>query len=137
MNCLFCKIVTKQIPSENIYEDGSSLAFLDIHPKARGHTLIIPKTHAENILDISPESLQALILTIQKVTGILHASLNPAGFTIGINHGKGAGQEVDHLHVHVIPRFKGDGGGNINMVVSNPSTEPISATAQLIRQKKA
>jgi histidine triad (HIT) family protein len=136
MDCLFCKIVSKEIPAEIIYEDDSTLAFLDIHPRAPGHTLVIPKHHAENVLDADSQSLHAVILTIKHVTGILSASLSPAGFTIGINHGKQAGQAIDHLHAHILPRFKGDGGGNIHSVVNNPGSESVSQIADKLRQKK-
>ena len=136
MECLFCKIISKKIPAEIIYEDEATLAFLDIHPRSPGHTLVIPKKHAENVLTADEASVQAVALTIRKVTGILHASLAPAGFTIGINHGAAAGQAVDHLHAHLLPRFSGDGGGNIHSVVDNPPAESVADLARRIRQKK-
>lgn len=135
-NCLFCKIIRKEIPAEIIYEDDTTLAFLDIHPRAPGHTLIVPKQHAENVLDANAQSLYAVILTIQHVTGILSASLSPAGFTIGINHGSEAGQAINHLHAHILPRFKGDGGGNVHSIINNPGSESVSHIADLIRKKK-
>lgn len=136
MDCLFCNIANKKIPSEIIFEDDSTVAFLDIHPRAPGHTLIIPKRHSENVIDADASSLHAVILTIQRITGILRASLSPAGFTIGINHGSEAGQAIPHLHAHILPRFKGDGGGNIHSVVNNPGAESVHQIADKIRQKK-
>lgn len=136
MPCIFCDIAQKKISSEIIFEDESTLAFLDIHPRSMGHTLVIPKKHAETILESDEASLKGIILTIRKITGILHASLDPAGFTIGINHGIKAGQAVPHLHAHIIPRYEGDGGGNIHSIVNHPPSESISAIGARIRQKK-
>lgn len=136
LSCVFCSIIAKQIPSEIIYEDGLTLAFLDIHPRAPGHTLIIPKKHAQTVLEADDASLQALALTIRSVADILHASLKPDGFTIGINHGKVAGQAVDHLHAHIIPRYQNDGGGNIHSIINHPGSKSANQIADIIRQKK-
>lgn len=134
--CIFCSIADKKIPSEIIFEDELTLAFLDVHPRALGHTLVIPKRHAQTVLETDNESLQALALTIRSVADILHASLKPDGFTIGINHGREAGQAVDHLHAHIIPRYQNDGGGNIHSIINRPSTETVSEIGNRIRQKK-
>ena len=88
MDCLFCKIAKKEIPAEAVYEDADTIAILDIHPRAPGHTMIIPKVHAENILDLPDSLVGRVFLTVKKVTGILRTALKPDGFTIGINHGK-------------------------------------------------
>ena len=121
MDCLFCHIATKRIDSQVVYEDAQTLAFLDIHPRAPKHTVVIPKVHGATILELAPDVLCALFLTVAKVTGMLTESLKSQGFTIGINHGKVSGQEVPHVHVHIIPRFAGDGGASIQSVVNNPS----------------
>ena len=134
MNCLFCKISTKEVKAEVIYEDTNTLAFLDIQPKAPGHTMIIPKSHAENILNLKDEDIQPTFLTVKKIAGILSKALKPNGFTIGINHGRVGGQVIDHLHIHVIPRFDGDGGGSIHSVVHNPPKESLETIAELIRK---
>ena len=133
MDCLFCKINRKEIPSEIVYEDSETLAFLDIFPRSAGHTVVVPKLHAENILAL-PDNLAApTLLTVKKVTDILNKTLKPAGFTIGINHGRVSGQAVDHLHIHVIPRYDGDGGGSIHSVVNNPPKEGIKEIIKIIR----
>ena len=122
MDCLFCKIASKEIPSYSIYEDSETLGFLDIHPLAAGHTVIIPKIHAARITTL-PESLaSALGLTIKRVSDILHKSLQPDGLTIGVNDGPGAGQGVGHLHVHIIPRWMNDGGGNLHTIIKGAPT---------------
>ncbi len=130
MSCLFCDIAAKKIPSNTIYEDDTTLAFLDIHPLAAGHTIVIPKVHAARITDLSELAASALGLTSKRVSDILHASLNPEGFTIGMNDGEGGQQGIPHVHTHVIPRWKADGGSNIHGIIrSNPkqSVEEIAA----------
>jgi len=125
MDCLFCKLVQKKIPPKTIYENDKVLAFLDIQPLAPGHTVVIPKIHAENILDLKEEEVKPLFTAVKRVTAILDKNIKPAGFTLGINHGKVAGQSVDHLHIHIIPRFTGDLGGSIHSIINNPPKESI------------
>ncbi|MDO8585257.1 MAG: HIT family protein [bacterium] len=134
MNCLFCNIATKEISARIVYEDDATLAFLDIHPRTMGHTVIIPKTHTENIV-MAPEALiTPTFLTVKKITVMLQHTLSPKGFTIGINHGRISGQAVDHLHVHVIPRYEGDGGGSIHSVVNYSSLLSLDEVAAKIKQ---
>lgn len=123
-DCLFCKIAAKEIPAEVIYEDEHVVAFLDIYPMTPGHTVIIPKKHAENIIGLSEEEVGPLFSAVKKMTALLSEKLKPEGFTIGINHGRTAG--MDHLHVHVVPRYEGDGGGSIHSVVRYPSEESLA-----------
>lgn len=132
MDCLFCKIASKEIASEVVYEDDHVLAFLDVHPLTAGHTLVIPKVHSENLTDLPDSEVGPVFLAVKTVTKLLQKKLAPRGFTIGINHGKISGQAIDHLHIHVIPRYEGDGGGSIHSVVRHPSDEPISAVREKI-----
>lgn len=125
-DCVFCKIANKEFSAEVVYEDSAVTAVLDIHPIAPGHTMILPKIHAENILDLPDSQVAPVFLAVKRVTELLNNAYHPDGFTIGINHGKWAGQAVDHLHVHVIPRWKTDGGKSIHSVVSNPPTESLT-----------
>jgi histidine triad (HIT) family protein len=101
------------------------MAFLDIFPRSAGHTVVVPKSHAATILDLPDDLSGPVLLTVKKVTDILNRSLKPQGFTIGINHGRVSGQVVEHLHIHIIPRYDGDGGGSIHSVVNNPPKESI------------
>jgi histidine triad (HIT) family protein len=133
MDCIFCKIISKEIPAEIVFEDENSLAFLDIFPRAPGHTVVIPKTHSANIIDSPEQEIPGLFLTVKKITGILQSTFSPDGFTIGINHGEVAGQSVPHLHVHIMPRFKGDKGSSLHGVVNNPPKEDLKAIAQRLR----
>ena len=106
MDCIFCRIVAGEIPAHKVYEDEQSLAFLDIRPASRGHTLVIPKEHAVDIFDISPESLAATTLCAQTVARTLRAKLNPDGMNVYQNNGAAAGQEVMHYHLHLVPRWE-------------------------------
>lgn len=133
MSCLFCKIIAKKIPAEVVYEDASVIGILDIHPRSPGHTMIIPKAHAETIFEVSDDEVGALFLAVKKMTNMLKKSFNPDGFTIGINHGAASGQEVDHLHIHIIPRWHGDHGSSIHSVVTNPPQESPLVIAEKIK----
>ncbi|MDO8469607.1 MAG: HIT family protein [bacterium] len=136
MDCLFCKIACHEIPALVIREDANTLAFLDIDPRAAGHTVVIPKRHAGTLLDIPREELCPLWQAVQAATAQLHTTLRPDGFTVGVNHGKHAGQAIDHLHIHIVPRWEGDGGGSIHTVVDNPPTEPLAEIHQRIVQSQ-
>lgn len=125
MDCIFCKIANGEIPADIVDESEDAVAVLDIHPKAPGHVMVLPKVHAETILDLPDEKVKGVFLLVKQVTEKLKKAFSPDGFTLGINHGKNAGQAIDHLHIHIIPRFKGDGGGSIHTVVENPPKESI------------
>ena len=109
MDCIFCKIIKKEIPSHIIYEDDKTLAFLDIADDFYGHTLVIPKKHYENIIDCDNLTYNAVMNTVKKIS---EHYVNDCGFD-GVNivnaSGKEAEQSVFHLHIHIIPRKKDDG----------------------------
>lgn len=134
MDCIFCKIGSGNIPAEIIHENGENMAFLDIHPRSPGHTVVIPKSHKETILDLSPEELKSFFRDVKETTGLLKNVLAPDGFTLGINHGRVAGQEVGHLHFHIIPRYRNDGGFSLQSVVNNQSTKSIKEIHQSIKE---
>lgn len=108
-DCIFCKIIKKEIPSNIIYEDQNTLAFLDITPINKGHTLVIPKKHYENIYDVPEDILKEITSTTKKVAKAIKSSLNPAGINITQNNEKAAGQDIFHIHFHIIPRYQKDG----------------------------
>ncbi len=132
-DCIFCRIVDGQQESERVLETKQALAFLDINPRAPGHTLIIPKDHARTLTDLDPDPAAGVFLTTRRICTMIEDALNPEGFTIGINDGPEAGQEIPHLHVNVIPRFKGDGGTSVHSVVQNPPVKDLSEIAEKIR----
>jgi len=118
MDCIFCKIAAGEIPCYKVYEDGKHLAFLDVSPCADGHTMVIPKKHADAFAEMSPEEAGALFEAVNKVSNqILKKMDNVTGLTIGMNTYESAGQTVMHTHVHIFPRFKGDGGGTTHSIV--------------------
>ena len=125
MDCIFCKIVSKEIPAEIIYEDADSVAMLDIHPRAPGHTMVVPKEHASNLAALSDEKVGPVFLAVQSVARKLKDVLKCDGLTIGINQGRVSGQTVDHLHIHLMPRWQNDGGGSVHSVVDNPPKESL------------
>ncbi len=134
MDCLFCKIANKEIDAEIIYEDASTIAFLDVHPRAAGHTLVIPKVHREILSDLEEEELAPFLSATQRVMELLKRALHPDGFTMGVNNGSAAGQEVRHLHMHVIPRSSDDKGRSVQSVVYAPSGEALAALRKKIVQ---
>lgn len=131
-DCLFCNIAAKQIPAHILYEDEHVVAFLDAMPRVIGHTLVIPKLHAPNILELPDEEVGPLFVAVKHMAGMLKKSLQPDGITIGINQGRASGQEVDHLHVHLMPRWHGDGGTAIQSIVHNPPKESTDEVARKI-----
>ncbi len=134
MDCLFCKIARREVNAEVVYEDDAASAFLDIHPRAPGHTVVVPKTHTPNLLEMPSRDVGPFFIAVKTVTQAIEKALAPQGFTIGINHGKVSGQVIEHLHIHIIPRFEGDGGGSLHIVVQNPPQESLSVIASRIRQ---
>jgi histidine triad (HIT) family protein len=107
--CLFCKIVRGEIPCFKIYEDKNFLSFLTIGPVNKGHTLVVPKKHYQTILDIDKNELGKLMEIVQKITPAVIKGTKAEGFNIHINNKRAAGQLVDHLHIHIIPRYENDG----------------------------
>ena len=154
-DCLFCKIATGEIPSYKIYEDNLVMAFLDIHPRAPGHTVVIPKghyptlfelparapghaviiprAHYETLLGVPDGEIGPLWIVVKKVAAHIKEALKTDGFTIGMNHGAVSGQTVPHLHVHIMPRFEGDGGKSIHSVVHNPGEIPLEEMVEKLK----
>ncbi len=109
--CVFCKIIKGEIPSTKIYEDDVCLAFMDIFPVTEGHCLLIPKQHFTNMLDADPAVLEHMIVQLAKLDRQVAKVYEEAGILNTVANGRYAGQEVPHLHFHVIPRKKGDSFG--------------------------
>ena len=107
-DCVFCKIVSGEIPSFTLFEDDATLAFMDINPANEGHALVIPKEHASDLHEVSDEALARTVVTAKRVAGAIARTLNPAGLNLVQCNGPAAGQSVMHLHVHVLPRVADD-----------------------------
>ena len=108
-DCLFCKIIAGDIPCYKVYEDEKNIAFLDINPINKGHTLVIPKVHVSKISEFSDEDLVAFYRALQRVTRAVEISVSLDGLNLFVNQGVDAGQVIPHFHCHVSPRLKGDG----------------------------
>lgn len=107
--CLFCRIVHREMPASVVYEDDAVVAFLDINPISPGHTLVLPKKHSTNISDISAEDLTAVVKSIPHIAkGVLKA-VHATAYNIGSNTGADSGQAIFHTHFHIIPRKADDG----------------------------
>jgi len=123
--CVFCKIVRGEIPNYTVYEDEQVLAFLDIFPAAKGHTVVIPKVHASRLFDLNEKGYSALMHGVRITAEKIETVLSPGGLNIGINDGAAAGQSVSHVHMHIIPRYEGDVGGSMHSIVKQPGDESV------------
>jgi len=108
-DCIFCKVVEKKVPCKLIYEDADTMAFLDINPGAPGHTLVIPKKHFSTIFEMDDEETSKLFNTVLKISKAINTIIRPDGLNIFQNNKPAAGQIINHAHVHIFPRFRGDG----------------------------
>ena len=108
-DCIFCKIVAGQIPATKIYEDKVVIAFLDIGPVSDGHTLVVPRQHFQRLHDCPAQLLGQITSTLGKIANAVASAMDSDGYNVLCNNGKAAGQLVDHLHFHIIPRKTGDG----------------------------
>ena len=112
MDCIFCKIISKEIPAKILYEDEDTISFLDAFPVAKGHTLVIPKEHHTKIQDLSSNENQKLFDTVHKM--IEKVDSLQGSTLVAIHNGKESGQEVPHVHVHLIPRSNNDSAGPVH-----------------------
>ena len=122
MDCIFCHIVNGTIPAKKLYETQGSLAILDAFPLVRGHTLVIPKNHYDKIQKMNKQDNSDLFETVRVMAGKLE-SISPS-VLIAVHNGKESGQEIPHVHVHMIPRNSSDGAGPVhNMFLKRPSLD--------------
>lgn len=108
-DCLFCKIVRKEIPAAIVHEDDDVVAFLDTKPVNPGHVLVVPKRHSEDYASTGDKELTAAVLVARNIGRALLRGLGVPAFNIGVNNGQAAGQVINHLHIHVMPRREADG----------------------------
>jgi len=131
MDCIFCKIAKKEIPSKIITETNKSIAFLDVFPLSRGHTLVIPKCHYEKVQDMIDMDSTDLINTVHKVNSKVDKLTGAT--LLAIHNGKDSGQEIPHVHVHLIPRQPSDHAGPVHSMfkdrpkLSDEELEELSA----------
>ncbi len=130
-DCLFCKIIAKEIPNYTVYENEDVLAFLDIHPCTKGHTVMIPKKHFSELSEMNTSDWEVIARGLQAVLEKVRTVLKPEGVNIAINNGKAAGQAVGHVHWHFLPRWEGDGGGSIHSIIRKGEGVDVKEIAKL------
>jgi histidine triad (HIT) family protein len=136
-DCIFCSIVSGDVPGRVVHETDDALAFLDANPLARGHTLVVPKAHRGRLGDLSAAESAAVFGAVHDLADRVERAVDADGLTVGVNDGEAAGQEVPHVHVHLVPRFEGDGGGPIHAVAGarpDLSETELDDVAERIRE---
>lgn len=118
-DCVFCKIAVGKIPARVLVQNERAVALLDAFPLAAGHVLVIPKSHYAKVQDMGREDAMAVFEITWKVAGAVEAGSNVQATTIAIHNGSEAGQEIPHVHVHIVPRKAGDGAGAIHSMFRN------------------
>lgn len=135
--CTFCEIIAGRLPSSVLYRDEVVMAFLDIRPITTGHLLVVPCSHAARLADLPEQTGGPMFATAQRLASALLASAVPCdGINFFLADGTAAGQEVDHVHLHVLPRFAGD-GFKLSYRFESPGREALDATAELVREALA
>lgn len=130
-DCIFCRIANGEIPSKTLYEDPDFRVILDLGPATKGHALILPKEHAENLYDLPEEAASKVMLLAQKMARVMVEKLRCDGLNLVQNNGEAAGQTVHHFHLHLIPRYVND-GQTINWKPGRPSQEELEAIRNMI-----
>ena len=127
-NNIFAKILRGEIPCVKLHEDDRTLAFMDVMPEAQGHVLVVPKEAAQDILDLSPEGLAAMMATTQKLAKAVDKALQPDGILLKQYNRAAAGQSIFHVHFHIVPRWEGVPVAPHGKVMVDAATlEPIAA----------
>ena len=130
-DCIFCKVIAREVPGYFVLEEKDYVAFLDIFGSTEGHTMVVPKKHGFSIFDYSQEELGQLMEVVKVIAGKIKKVYGCDSITIGINHEEKKG--VPHLHVHLIPRFENDGGKVIQGLIKKEINEDLSKTAEKLR----
>ena len=130
-DCIFCKLANGVIPTNTVYEDDSFRAILDMGPAAKGHTLIIPKEHSDNLFDLPDETAEKALKLAKKLGADITQKLGADGLNIVQNNGETAGQTVNHFHIHIIPRYKDD-GQKIGWKPGSPLAEELSELCKIL-----
>ena len=130
-DCIFCEILAGRIAAEVVHETPGAVAFLDVFPAARGHVLVVPRVHAPTMLDLDGAAVRDLFQAVKDVQAKVQRALQPVGMNVGWNHGRAAGQHVNHLHIHVIPRFE-DGGRGIQVMGTGGDRSELPAVSAAI-----
>jgi histidine triad (HIT) family protein len=131
-DCIFCKIVARELPSQIVDEDDLTVSFMDINPATRGHALVVPRRHAPNLLEIDDDDLEATILAARRLARRVSERLGADGVNLLNSSGRAAWQTVFHFHVHVIPRYEAD-PLRLPWTPASSDQDEIAATAEQLR----
>ena len=130
-DCIFCKIIKGEAPSKIVYEDDNTLAFLDIFPVSRGHTVVVPKKHYRNIEELPEDEITKLFIAVKNVAILIHKKLEIDGYNIVQNNFTAAGQAIEHSHVHIVPRKEGDNKLKLDL----PKTKTSDSKLKEVQEK--
>lgn len=134
-NCIFCRIVSGEIPSSKVYEDDEVLAFLDISQATKGHTLVIPKQHVRNVLEMDEDAASTVFSRVPKIARALKKATGASGMNIIANNEEIAGQTVFHAHIHLVPRYGDNDGLAISYTEHEPDFEVLAKLAETIQKE--
>jgi len=134
MDCIFCKIVAGEIPAVKVLDEEMVVAFMDINPSSKGHMLVAPKRHAENIFEISEGDLAAVIKGVKRCATAVKEALKAEGVTVLQLNGKASDQIVPHLHIHIIPRWENDGLSISSWEMKPGDMEEIKGIARKVKE---
>ncbi|HER8906643.1 TPA: HIT family protein [Streptococcus pyogenes] len=134
-NCIFCSIIQGDIPSSKVYEDEQVLTFLDISQTTKGHTLVIPKQHVRNLLEMTAETASHLFARIPKIARAIQSATGATAMNIINNNEALAGQTVFHAHVHLVPRYNEEDGISIQYTTHEPDFPVLEKLARQINQE--
>ncbi len=132
-DCIFCKIANGQIPAKTLYEDDDFRVILDLGPATKGHALILPKEHADNLYELPEDTASRILPVAQKVAGKIKEKLHCDGLNLIQNNGEAAGQTVMHFHMHMIPRYEND-GQKIGWVPGEPTQDELEEVRRRITE---
>jgi histidine triad (HIT) family protein len=133
VSCLFCRIVAGSAPAHIVHETAAAVSFLDAFPAARPHVLVVPRSHAPTLFELNDDEVGGLFEAVKQVQLKIQAAFQPLGFNVGWNHGRAAGQHVDHLHVHILPRYA-DGGRGIQALGAGGDRTALAELAAILRR---
>lgn len=131
-DCLFCKIIAGELPAQIVDEDEHTVAFMDINPATRGHALVVPRTHARDLLEIEEDELAATMWAVQRLARKVHERLGADGINVLNSCGQAAWQTIFHFHMHVIPRYQGD-PLRLPWIPAEGDPDEIAAAAEALR----
>ncbi|MBJ8325110.1 HIT family protein [Streptococcus pacificus] len=134
-DCIFCKIVSGDIPSSKVYEDDDVLAFLDITQATDGHTLVIPKKHVRNVLEMDEETAETVFSRVPKLARAIKTAMGAQGLNIINNNEKAAGQTVFHAHIHLLPRYQEGDEFDFQFVQHEPDFAKLAELAKTIQKE--